>query len=244
MCACEFVKNSENTLIKNITALAIFARAGLFALFLASQSSGATVVSVSGTTFTEIPVGAVSGGNGQVLAASWSSTTSFTGVTISALLTTEIFGGNPTGDVTGQAYLMTAIGPGTTVASQIATAPFLVSSTFVTPTNVTLFSGLTLGPGTYDLVLDNPANSPRFYWVTSSPTTVTVAPGTTHLPDSITGNKDLIYAPASPFAQSTRSDSLEFTVTGTAGAPEPATFSMFALGVLTIMMSTRRKRPS
>jgi hypothetical protein len=75
------------------------------------------------------------------------------------LMTNNSFLG-PFGDVTGQAYLMTAIGPGTTVASQAATAPFFVPGTLVTPTSADLFSGLSLGPGTYYLLLTVPPHLP------------------------------------------------------------------------------------
>ena len=80
------------------------------------------------------------GGDGnRVFAASWTQAGTFNGVSITA----GVFG-VPNAGVTATAWLTTAIGPGATIADQIATAPI---------TSSTIFSGLTLGPQTYYLVL-------------------------------------------------------------------------------------------
>src|SRR5438874_8505894 len=81
--------------------------------------------------------------NGQAYASSWTQTGRYTNVTITARLTS--FGRT---DQTGRAYLTTALGPGTTVSSQIAFTSFTFPLTL---SEVTLFSGLTLEPGTYYL---------------------------------------------------------------------------------------------
>src|SRR5271170_4119625 len=78
----------------------------------------------------------------------WSLSNTFDDVTITA----EIDPGTGSG-LSGTAYLMTQIGPGTTVADQIGSATFTASGLTFTPQLNTLFTDLTLGPGNYYLVL-------------------------------------------------------------------------------------------
>lgn len=66
-------------------------------------------------------------------------------------------GNGSTHTAIGTAYLTTRIGPGTTTANQLASVPFSVTG-IDTPVLTTLFSGLTLGAGTYYLVLSSPPN--------------------------------------------------------------------------------------
>jgi hypothetical protein len=121
--------------------------------------------------------------------ASWTQTGTFSGVTIQAnLLSTG-------GTATGNAYLTTHIGPGTTTAQQIGAAvPISLSNT--TPAPVTLFSGLTLGPGTYYLTIERQSN---LAWECCGTSVVTVtAPGVTANSDYLVGTIDT-YRPASTF---------------------------------------------
>src|SRR5271156_811648 len=80
---------------------------------------------------------------------SWTQTGSYTDVTISAFLSS--LGGS---DGTGTVYLTDQIGPGTTVANQIAETT-VSGLAFGPATATTVFSGLDLGPGTYYLVTAN-----------------------------------------------------------------------------------------
>jgi hypothetical protein len=205
----------------------------------ASPAQGSTIVSVSGPINTHEPIGGITQ---RIEGTSWTSTGSFSGVDISALLMTNNSFLGPFGDVTGQAYLMTAIGPGVTVASQVATAPFFVPGTLVTPTSVNLFSGLSLGPSTYYLLLMGPAASPFFYWWTAGPATVAVDPVTTLLSDQL-GGDNAAYPPANVFVALQNSDRFQFTVTGTAvtGAPEPSTFALLAIGTLLVLVGQARR---
>jgi hypothetical protein len=77
---------------------------------------------------------------------SWTQTQSYTNVTISGALSTVGLQGN--GTVT--AYLTNQVGPGTTLANLIASAT--ISGVNFEPPPTTLFSGLSLGPGTYYLI--------------------------------------------------------------------------------------------
>jgi hypothetical protein len=92
----------------------------------------------------------IGGSYSNVVASSWTQTASFSGVTIDASL-----GSVDPGFTSGTAYLMSAIGPGTTPASEVdAPVNFTVpvGSNFGSVPLTVLFSGLNLGPGTYYLV--------------------------------------------------------------------------------------------
>lgn len=79
--------------------------------------------------------------------AAWSQTDLYSNVSVKAELD-----GNGTA-INGTAYLMTQVGPGTTTANQIASADFAVTALPFGPDLTTLFTGLTLGPGTYYLII-------------------------------------------------------------------------------------------
>src|SRR6516164_4655644 len=95
-------------------------------VFCASGAAG-TIISVSGTSDASI----VLIGNG-VQAASWTQTASFEEVDISAMV-------RGPATAIGTAYLTTTLGPGTTVADEVAKTGFSFPST---PSYVPLFSGL------------------------------------------------------------------------------------------------------
>ena len=115
----------------------------------------------------------------NVVVASWTETGSFSGVTVKAAI-----GSVDSGFRSGTAYLTKAIGPGTTPTNQVVpqvgfTAP-LVTSKFDPFPLTTLFSGVSLGPGTYYLVLAAPFRDQSFSdlgWQFETSGLVTVAPG-------------------------------------------------------------------
>src|ERR1051325_9058977 len=80
-------------------------------------------------------------------ATGWTQTGSYTNVSVSALLYAQSNSG------LGSAYLMHSIGSATTPADQIAFTPFSVlpSGNPLLASFIQMFSGLTLGPGTYYL---------------------------------------------------------------------------------------------
>jgi hypothetical protein len=146
-----------------------------------SQAGTITIVSV---TDLAVPVNRsdlfVGGANSNVVAASWTQAASFSDVTIDASLATDLATFQ-----TGTAYLMSAIGPGTTPASEVVApagfaAPFVAQPNGPVPLTV-LFSGLSLGPGTYYLVLSAPfgnqipAQSPLFWQIPTDPVITTAA---------------------------------------------------------------------
>jgi hypothetical protein len=113
---------------------------------------------------------------------------------------------------------------------------------------VNLFSGLSLGPAAYYLLLTGPAASPFFYWWTAVPATVTVDPASTLLSDRV-GVAGASYPPANFFSVidvALRPDRNQFTVTGTPGAaiPEPSTLALLAIGTTLVLVGqARRSKP-
>jgi hypothetical protein len=97
----------------------------------------------------------------SVVATSWSQSKSYAGVSIAALVDSAIVGQTPTAN----AYLTTRIGPGTTTADEIAHTQFTVPAELpvCSPNScgamVTLFSGLSLGPGNYFVTISPNATS-------------------------------------------------------------------------------------
>jgi hypothetical protein len=92
------------------------------------------------------------------LSVTWSQTVTYSGVSIAALL--NITDSNPAG-APGTAYLTTSLGPG--AVNFVPPVSFNVPVTQSTPAPVTLFTSLTLPPGTYFLTISN-ATSNNLGW--------------------------------------------------------------------------------
>jgi hypothetical protein len=205
-------------------------------LCLGAFSAGAqTVISVSGT----------SAGEDNELAttqSSWTQTTTYTGVTIQATLD------SCSGVVTGVAYLTMN---GTAQSNQIA----VNNSVSINPglgggdSTATLFSGLTLGPGTYYLTI-NPTNGEcdEIWQNISGTPSVTTGAGVTIGTSGGTGAGHLTaaYPPASTFSDPA---SFLFSVTGTASSsptptptptpsptPAPASVILLGIGLLVLLL--------
>ena len=160
------------------------------------------------------------------MATSWTASSSYTGVTVSASV-------DNTSGVIAQAWLTTQIGPGATSAQQIAT-------TTVPPVsgNDTLFTGLSLGPGTYYLVLMfNSGMSIADWQIQDSASPIVTDAGVTIGPSLVGPFQSFpSYGPSASFSSlgssdlgDNNGDKFMFSVTEGSGAvPEPA--SVFLLG--------------
>lgn len=157
--------------------------------------------------------------------ASWTQTGAFSGVTIKA----NLFSAG--GTASGTAFLTTQIGPGTTTGQQIATTAITLSNT--TPAPFTLFSGLTLGPGTYYVTIQNLSS---LDWQCCGTVTTTTAPG-------VTANNDAQFSVLNPFAPAStffnKGQNLIFSaVAGAAGAATVPTLSPIAAGMAALLLLT------
>jgi hypothetical protein len=164
-------------------------------------------------------------------AASWSSLSGYSDVKISAKLI---------GTATGTAYLTTQIGPTTTATDVLKSAPFTENSNV--PEWVMLFSGLTLGPGTYYLTLGSPAPCCSGWANTFDPTLVT-APGVTYNGSHFTTNAmagfNLAFPPASTFDsfETFGLNPLQFQVI----VPEASTLMLLGSGLAVVFVLWRRR---
>lgn len=181
----------------------------------------------------EVP-GPSSGGSGnRVFATSWTQTGTYSDVSISA----DLFGLDAP-NVTATAWLTTAIGPGASIADQLATT---------TVNSDNLFSGLTLGPDSYFLVISISSGSSAAGWSSSSaPAPITAADVTigssffgTFLDFPAFGpSASLVAAPTVQFLYR-----VEGVTDDQTAVPEPATLSL--LGAAMVFMATgmaRRRR--
>jgi len=194
-------------------------------LFHVSDLCADTVISVTGPQAGGFGFGMNTTGS---VAASWIQSSAFTGVSIDAVLVA-----NSTATI-GTAYLTNQIGPGATVANQIASAPF----TFPTgsPADTNLFSGLILPAATYYLVLTTASNG---FWEFTNSETVTTAPGTSFNSDYFS-TRNNAYPPASNF--NSGDAGFLFSVTGTASVPEPSTLALLLISGGTLAGITLRRR--
>ncbi len=168
----------------------------------------------------------------QTLAVGWSQSNTYTNVNISAQL------GTWTGPATGTAYLTTRIGPGTTIADQVAVTAFTFPNTL---TDFTLFTGLTLTPNTYYLTIANPASGTGTWAGRGGTATLTTDAGVARLGAYVIQNTS-IYPPASSYSGTS---DLFYTVRGnsvTAAVPEPATMFLLGTGLAGVAAKVRKRR--
>jgi hypothetical protein len=183
----------------------IFWKLGLLAsalVTLFSYSFADTIVSVTDSLNSNNRASLFLGGQfSNVVAASWKQSATFSNVTIDAQLVST-----DASFLSGTAYLMSAIGPGATSASEIVapvtfTAPLgPVGNSGPSLAPTVLFSGLTLAPGTYYLVLTAPfqagTNGSALTWQIPTNLVLVTAPSVT-LGVAFEANTTLF--PADPF---------------------------------------------
>lgn len=151
---------------------------------------------------------------------SWVQSATYTNITISASL--SITNG---GHGTGIAYLMNAVGPGTTAANEVA-APVLIEAG--EEADRILFSGLTLGPGTYYLVI---VSDGSLRWETANHPLYRSATGA-WLGFGGTEGSGVGYGPASSY-ELVPADFV-FSVTGDQGVPERGTMGLVGAGLVLV----------
>lgn len=192
-------------------------RKALLFLILVSMgvaAQAATIYSVTGPS----PFGFA---NQTVLVEAWSQAAFYNNVTITAPLEDNSSGG-PIGGVEGTVYLTNRIGPGTTAANLVA-PPVTVSGLTNTFSVRTLFTGLTLPPGTYYLTFRSTNSNPLSMSMEGSSTpALTLGTGVSDLG----GDGQITPDPFPPATAVSLSQpgNLFVTVTGTfvASAPIPA----------------------
>ncbi len=187
---------------------------GAFLMLSAGYAMAGTILSVSPNPSYSAGVGTAT------IAVGWTQTVTYSNVSISAVLTDDTPGG-PLSGTELTAYLMNAIGPSATSANEVV-APATITGLPASFSNTTLFSGLTLGPGTYYLVL---AQANQYISVQYSSGTPVEVDGTVAFPPA--------FSPyGSPIAPT-----ITFSITGTQGVgavPEPAAFALAGIGLLAI----------
>ncbi len=194
------------------------------------------------------------GGSGFSAEASWSQNGAFSNVGIAAEIDP---GGSTTTSHTfsGTAYLTTNIGPGATPADEIANTTFSVTGTEFNPVLTTLFTGLTLGPGTYYLVLSSAAGGPGGWEFGGLGITPVTAAGVSIVDLDQIGS-GAAYPPANNFVPGQgvpisnippefELTPLLYSVTGDAQGntvPEPATFTFATVGIGAFALINRKRR--
>ncbi len=212
-----------------------------------------TIVSVTPTSQNTATLARLLGVEMEAWAVSWTQSDSYENVTVSAMVVSQSFQ-NP---APGSAFLTAQIGPGTTTAEQVASAPFLapVGSAF-SASFVPIFTGLTLGPGTYFLTLTGETSAllGEPLWRMDTPSTLVTAPGVTSHPEAWCVTDDHLafsgcgigiapFIPASPFLdfnQAGNNYRLAFEVTGDpANVPEPTTAILAVWGLAPLVLRRR-----
>ena len=198
------------------------------------------------------------GFSGQpALVVGFSVSTNWINVTISMPLQDRTLGG-PSSGVEGTAYLLNSIGPGTTAANQVV-APVSISGLTASFTNKTLFTGVSLTPGSYYVMIlpTSPNGGGGLGGLTSSPeginsSTVLVGTGVTDLGAGVPNAPLAAFPPATALCCGGLNlpNNLEITVSGNPGAPvvapAPSTLilGMIAISLIGIFELRRRFRTS
>jgi hypothetical protein len=178
----------------------------------------------------------------------WNQTESYDNVSISVALLSWTPGA--TFDIT--AYLTNAIGPSAPLLP-LESMSLSGATADSDPQTFLLFTGLTLGPGTYFLTLsstDNTGGQPGALWPTEciSGCPVALDSGVSLLSEDFVnqsfGLEDSAFPPDSTFMTSAQVLNLTVTNDVPASLPEPATFSAALVGMagLALGMGFRRRR--
>jgi hypothetical protein len=217
---------------------------GLFGIVLAQICPASTIVDVSGASNEAYTIVQY-----QWLATSWTQSGSFTDVSISAPV--SIYDRTTDPPLSIEAYLVQDLGSSAISDTLVASQSIALGTTVE---DVTLFSGLDLGAGTYYLVLAQPTLTipakDGLWYFSTSPVITTGAGVTLGAEYSTTGDQEAdfnrVYPPGSPFPVDTVDSQLLFSVTGSpvSAVPEPS-LSLevgLAIGAL-VLVARNRVRP-
>jgi hypothetical protein len=204
-------------------------------LLIALPVHAGTIVSVTGPVNAGFELGETIG---TVIEVSFT----ITGTTYQNVNVSAVVGSTATTNPSITAYLTTQIGSGATSATEVAPPSTITPG--AGPQNDTFFSGLTLGPGTYYLVLTGAANPSVQSWKATTTPTVTTDTGVTlgSIGDANNGTPtpvgvpDGAYPPGSTFGAPTSTATVLFSVTGNpvSSTPEPTSMLLAAFGFLGI----------
>jgi hypothetical protein len=199
--------------------------AGFLAVAACASAGPITIVSATGTF------------NGQAIAdwvgETWTQTGTYTNVTITAQLN-----GGVALPTTANIYLLNDLGPGTTAGSnQIA---YELETMPAGTHGVTLFTGLTLGPGTYYLLADEVDAG----WTGSSSPVYTTDTGISSISAFTNTGAIAGYSPDTSYHLTSGAYIFSVTGTPTNAAPEPGTFALLSLGTAAVVLASRKPRTS
>ncbi|MBI4906953.1 MAG: hypothetical protein HY820_25220 [Acidobacteria bacterium] len=189
---------------------------------------------------------ALGGSFERIVVQPWTQLETYANVQIAA----EVFITDGTSPHVGSAWLTNSVGAGATNANVIATAdftfPVAATSSAAVPMTV-MFGGLTLGPGTYYLILTgDTVNANARGWRANAAATVVTANGITTEKQRFADNLgfgvlNTGFVPASTFVEPSSNALLLFTVTGDlANVPEPSGMAMVGLVGLLLVGFVRR----
>lgn len=204
------------------------------ALSLACPVFGSTIVSITGNE------GAFeNGASSEWTAQSWTQAATYSDVTIKATVFQELIG-TPNGD--GFAFLEEKVGSHA-VEIDSHDFKFPADSSEASPAQITLFSGLTLGPGTYYLAIYG-----QGFWTADfigSGPTITSAPDVSDVTDTLVSHDS-----GHTFSDTNNGTYQHFRVTGTEAppnggseTPEPST-SLLVGGAFLFIGLVKRRRNS
>ena len=201
----------------------------LAAALLAPAAFASTIVSSTYLT----GFSTTSSAGGGLLAVSWTQTTSYTDVSVEA----DLAANNGLSEAIGTAYLMKEIGAGTTaISDEIASAPVSVSGNPGLDNLTSVFSSLSLGPGTYYLVIEPASvnNVDSLEWDMAGMPSQTFGTGVSDVMAFAGTTTNAAFPPANTFASELSTPI--FSVTGDLGVitsptPEPSTTILLACGL-------------